>query len=109
MAVGQHDFGVQATAGAFEARFGWCVGHVERAVAQELDAARVFECVTLQPRAQVALRGFEERAIERVTGEREEGHQAQAGGEQLPRLQRACAPTMLVEERVAHSLWISPR
>jgi hypothetical protein len=89
---------------AFEARLGRCVGNVEGAVAQELDAARVFERVALKPRAQIALRGFQERAIERVSGERKEGDEPQARREQLPRLQRARAPPSLVEERVAHRL-----
>ena len=84
---GQHDLRVQAAPRSLETG----IRHIERwdktAVAREV-AGRVCHCIAVQPLAHAALGGALEGAIQRITGQCEEGDQAQAGRPQLPRLQR---------------------
>src|SRR5690606_8701393 len=66
--------------------------HVDVAAAQELDVAGIGEHVVAQAIVLAFAGHVEEGAVERVTVQRQERDQREAGGHQLPRLQGARTP-----------------
>ena len=92
----QHDLGVQPAARALETRVGKLVvvGRNQVATAAELGLAGKIQRVIAEPAAQDVFGGAQKGAVQCVTGQGQECDQAQAGRQQLPRLQRARAPVI---------------
>ena len=93
---GQHDLGVQPAARTLEPRVGELVvvGRDQVAAAAELGLAGEIQRVIAEPAAQDVFGGAEEGAVQRITGQRQECDQAQAGRQQLSRLQRTRTPVI---------------
>ena len=103
VAVGHQHLGIQAAAGAVEARIGAHVRGVQRTVTSEVDVVRVGHRIAGQALAQVGFGGLGEGAVQGEAGQHQERDQTDAGRGELARLERTRPPAPESESARLHA------